>query len=105
MTDGHRSGWIDAPNIPGALIINIGDMLMRWTNDRWVSTLHRVINNPERSRYSMPTFFDPAYRAEVACIASCQGPGNPARYPPITFGEYYRQGLDKTYAYRKTPNA
>jgi len=94
-------GWIDAPNIPGALIINIGDMLMRWTNDRWVSTLHRVINDPERSRYSLPTFFDPAYRARVACIDSCQGPGNPAKYPPITFGDYYKQGLDKTYGYRK----
>jgi isopenicillin N synthase-like dioxygenase len=97
----RAGGWIDAPSIPGALIINIGDMLMRWTNDKWLSTLHRVINNPEKSRYSMPTFFDPSYRANVACIASCQGPGNPAKYPPITFGEYYRQGLDKTYGYRK----
>ena len=94
-------GWIDAPQIPGTLVINIGDMLMRWTNDQWVSTPHRVINNPEQSRYSLPTFFDPSYRANVACIESCQGPGNPAKYPPITFGEYYRQGLDKTYGYRK----
>ena len=94
-------GWIDAPQIPGTLIINIGDMLMRWTNDKWVSTLHRVINNPEQSRYSLPTFFDPAYRANVACIESCQGPDNPAKYPPIQFGEYYKQGLDKTYGYRK----
>jgi isopenicillin N synthase-like dioxygenase len=98
-------GWIDAPQIPGALIINIGDMLMRWTNDKWVSTLHQVINNPAKSRYSLPTFFDPSYRARVECIESCQGPGHPAKYPPITFGEYYKQGLDKTYSYRKTESA
>jgi isopenicillin N synthase-like dioxygenase len=95
------AGWIEAVSLPGTLVINIGDMLMRWTNDRWVSTPHRVINDPERSRYSMPTFFDPDYRALVSCIESCQGTGNPSRYPPITFGEYYSQGLDKTYGYRK----
>ena len=94
-------GWIEAPSLPGTYIINIADMLMRWTNDRWVSTPHRVINHPGRSRYSLPTFFDPDYRATVACIESCQGPGHPAKYPPITFGEYYKEGLDKTYGYRK----
>jgi isopenicillin N synthase-like dioxygenase len=98
-------GWIEAPSLPGTYVINIADMLMRWTNDRWVSTPHRVINDPGRSRYSLPTFFDPDYRAKVACIESCQGPGNPAKYPPITFGEYYREGLDKTYGYRKDPAA
>lgn len=94
-------GWIEAPSIPGTFIINIADMMTRWTNDRWVSTVHRVINHPGRSRYSLPTFFDPDYRALVSCIESCQGPGHPAKYPPITFGEYYREGLDKTYGYRK----
>jgi isopenicillin N synthase-like dioxygenase len=94
-------GWIDAPSIPGTLVINIADMLMRWTNDRWVSTPHRVINHPGRSRYSLPTFFDPDYGAVVSCMESCQGPGNPAKYPPISFGDYYKQGLDKTYGYRK----
>ncbi len=82
-------------------MMNIGDMLMRWTNDKWVSTPHRVINNPEQSRYWLPTFFDPSCRANVACIDSCQGQGYPAKYPPITFGEYYKQGADKTYGYRK----
>jgi isopenicillin N synthase-like dioxygenase len=92
-------GWIEAPSLPGTLVINIADMLMRWTNDRWVSTPHRVINHPGRSRYSLPTFFDPDYRATVACIQSCKGAG--AKYPPISFGDYYREGLDKTYGYRK----
>jgi isopenicillin N synthase-like dioxygenase len=98
----RRGGdWIDAVSLPGTFIVNIADMLQRWTNDRWVSTVHRVINDPGRSRYSLPTFFDPNYHAVVSCIESCQGPGNPARHAPITFGEYYKQGLDKTYGYRK----
>jgi isopenicillin N synthase-like dioxygenase len=94
-------GWIDAKSLPGTLVINIGDMLMRWTNDRWVSTQHRVINTSGKYRYSIAAFVDPDHDTLVKCIDSCQGPGNPARYPPITQGEYLKQLYDKTYAYRK----
>ena len=52
-------GWIPAPTIPGAFICNIGDCLMRWTNDVYVSTPHRVVNRGERHRYSVAFFLDP----------------------------------------------
>ncbi len=96
-------GWIDAKSLPGTLVVNIGDMLMRWTNDRWVSTVHRVINESGRFRYSIAAFIDPDHDTLVKCLDSCQGPGRPAKYPPITQGEYLKQLYDKTYAYRKKP--
>jgi isopenicillin N synthase-like dioxygenase len=98
-------GWIEAPPIAGTFVVNIADMLMRWTNDRWVSTPHRVINASGRERYSLPFFFDPTYHTLVSCLESCQGPDNPAKYPPITWGDYLTQRFDQTYAYRKEKQA
>jgi isopenicillin N synthase-like dioxygenase len=98
-------GWIEATSLPGTFVVNIADMLMRWTNDRWVSTPHRVINASGRERYSLPFFFDPTYHTLVTCLESCQGPGNPAKYAPITWGDYLTQRFDQTYAYRKEAKA
>ncbi|PTX56605.1 isopenicillin N synthase-like dioxygenase [Litoreibacter ponti] len=51
--------WVEAPPLPGTLVCNIGDLLQRWSNDRFVSTVHRVINRSAEARYSIPIFFDP----------------------------------------------
>ena len=83
-----RSGdWIDVVPPPGALVINLGDMMSRWTNDRWVSTLHRVAVPPHGSggaRLSLVFFGQPNYDTVVGCLPTCRGPGNPPKYPPIT---------------------
>lgn len=98
----RRDGsWIDAPPIADTFVINIGDMLMRWTNDRWVSTPHRVVNISGQNRYSMPFFFNPSFDTRVECIDSCLRPGEQPRYEPITWGEYFTAKFDKVYAYRK----
>ena len=72
-----------APALPGAFVVNIGDCLMRWTNDVYVSTPHRVVNRSGRERYSIAFFYDPNPDAEVAVIPTCVGAGESVRYPPV----------------------
>ena len=86
--------WIKAPNVAGTLICNIGDCLMRWTNDIYSSTPHRVVNPPDRERYSVAFFLDPNPDAVVRCLPSIV---EPARYPPITGADYLQSRLDATY--------
>jgi isopenicillin N synthase-like dioxygenase len=98
----RRDGqWIDAAPTPGTFVCNIGDCLMRWSNDTYVSTPHRVVNQSGRDRYSAAFFFDPNADAPVECLPTCVGPERPARYPPTTGARYLKERLDATYAYRK----
>jgi isopenicillin N synthase-like dioxygenase len=97
----RRDGdWMPAPTIPGAFICNIGDCLMRWTNDVYVSTPHRVVNNGVRHRYSVAFFLDPNPDAVIACLPTCVSATRPPRYPPITAADYLTQRLDATYGFR-----
>jgi isopenicillin N synthase-like dioxygenase len=80
--------WVAAPWIEGTFVINLGDMFKVWTNDLYVSNLHRVVNRTGRERYSIPTFFNLDYDAPVACLPTCQSAGNPPRYAPIKSGDY-----------------
>ena len=85
-----KSGdWLDVTPIPGALVVNVGDMTQRWTNDRWPSTLHRVINRHSgRDRWSIAYFFDLDAQAVIEPLPGCVGESHPARYGPITAGEH-----------------
>jgi isopenicillin N synthase-like dioxygenase len=85
--------WVDVAAVPGAFIVNIGDLMMHWTNDRWISTLHRVVNPPRdralgSRRLSIVFFHQPNYDAVIECLPTCQGPGNPPKHPPVTSGEH-----------------
>jgi len=92
--------WIDAPPIPGTLVVNVGDLLARWSNDRFRSTLHRVINRSGRERYSIATFYDPTYDA-VVDPRDLGGDGSEARYPPIAAGDYILGRINDSMGYRK----
>ena len=86
--------WHDVPMIPNSFVINQGDLMARWTNDRWISTLHRVVNPPEGAhggnrRLSIVFFHHPNYDALIECLPTCKDPGRPARYEPVTVAEYY----------------
>ena len=86
----RRGGWIDVIRPEGGLICNIGDAMMRWTNDRWVSTLHRVglpeTGDVSPDRISIVYFHNPNYDAEIRCITADDAP---ARYPPSDFDAFF----------------
>jgi isopenicillin N synthase-like dioxygenase len=92
----RRGSWIDVPTSPTTFVVNIGDLLMRWTNDRWLSNMHRVVNppvdGPRSARLSIAFFNHPNYDALIECLPS-QGP---ARHAPVLSGEY------RDYKYGKT---
>ncbi|MCU0565105.1 MAG: hypothetical protein MUF49_00720 [Oculatellaceae cyanobacterium Prado106] len=84
--------WIDVRPVPSAFVINIGDLMARWTNDRWKSTLHRVANPTTdegypKGRQSIAFFHQPNYDALIQCLDSCWNAENPPKYTPITAGE------------------
>lgn len=91
-----RSGnWIDIGYVPGTFVVNIGDLMMQWTNDRWISTLHRVMNPPSAvagssRRLSIVFFHQPNYDADITCLPTCTSPENPPRYQPTTSGAHWR---------------
>jgi len=85
--------WVDAPYIPGAFVMNSADILHRWSNGRFISTPHRVINRSGRARYSNPFFFDPDMKAKIEPLASCVGPDNPPKYEPLVYGDYLMERL------------
>ena len=98
-----RAGdWLAVRVPPGAFVVNIGDMLMRWTNDRWISTLHRVVNPPAEQasssrRQSLVFFHNPNPETVVACLPGCCGPDNPPRYAPITAGAFIAEKIRQAY--------
>ena len=86
--------WVDVKPVGGALVINAGDLIQRWTNDRWVSTLHRVVNPPvERAaqsrRQSVVFFQNPNPDTVIRCFPSCVGEGESEKYPPVMVAEHY----------------
>lgn len=88
--------WVQAKPIPGTFVINLGDMMARWTNDYYQSTPHRVINRSGLERYSIPFFWDINYQSVVECLPTCQNAENPPKYPPITAGEHIIEMYRKT---------
>tara|TARA_R110002096_G_scaffold426421_1_gene636136 strand:- start:25930 stop:26916 length:987 start_codon:yes stop_codon:yes gene_type:complete len=90
-----KSGtWIKAPLVNDAFIINIGDMMARWTNDRWVSTLHRVVdpvtggNTNAPARQSIAYFMNPNYDANISAVPTSLEKGKIAKYKPVEAGKY-----------------
>lgn len=85
--------WVDVHPPAGCFIVNIGDLMMQWTNDRWRSTMHRVVNPPPEHasvpRISLVFFHQPNYDAEVRCIESCLKPGEAPKYEPVLSGEHW----------------
>jgi isopenicillin N synthase-like dioxygenase len=93
--------WLAAPPLDGTWVVNVADMLARWTNGRWQSTPHRVKNLSGGDRYSCPYFFDMSMDSIVEVLPTCGTP----KHPPVRYGDYLLERLDKNYAYRQQPAA
>jgi isopenicillin N synthase-like dioxygenase len=93
--------WIPAPPIPDTFVMNVGDILARWSNDLFVSTPHRVINRSGRERYSQPFFFDPSMDETIEVLSPCVPAGTQAKYEPVVYRDYLMERIDKNYHYRK----
>ena len=85
--------WHDVPSVPGAYVVNVGDALARWTNDRWRSTVHRVVVPPVDAtgsceRYSIAFFHNANWDARIECIPTCLAAGAEPRYAPVLAGRH-----------------
>ena len=91
--DRKSGNWIDAPIVENSIVLNVGDMMQRWTNDTLKSTPHRVINSDmNRSRYSMPYFVDPGRDVMIKNITD-----QPDKYEPISAYEYLKWRLAQSH--------
>ncbi|KAL3829926.1 hypothetical protein ACJIZ3_018728 [Penstemon smallii] len=93
--------WEYVPPVKGAFIVNLGDMLERWSNCIFRSTLHRVLGNG-RERYSIAYFVEPNHDCIVECLPTCQSEKNPPKFPPIKCADYVAQRYEDTHAYLKS---
>lgn len=85
----NKSGrWIEAPPLEGSLVVNVADCLMRITNDKFVSTIHRVVNKSGTERYSIPYFFGFDYDYNLSPVPGCTSEEDPFKYPIVTSAEY-----------------
>ena len=94
----ERDGWIHAEPLPESYVVNLGDLMTRWTNDTYRSTLHRVVNMSGRERYSVPFFYmgNPDY--PVRCISTCLEDGVTPTYPETTVDKHFQEMYRATYS-------
>ena len=94
---GKDGRWLHAPPVPDAYVVNLADMISRWTNDMYRSTLHRVINVSGKERYSVPFFFSGRPAHEVVALDCCLADGETPKYPPTTVEQHMRDMYARTY--------
>src|SRR5262245_34457856 len=92
--------WRDVRPGPGQFVINLGDMMERWTNGRWRSTVHRVVNPPRAQtagsrRQTVGFFLHPNYGARIECLPTCTDAGHPRHHAPVLAGEHMLAKLER----------
>jgi isopenicillin N synthase-like dioxygenase len=102
VQDQGSGTWLDVTPIPGTYVVNLGDTIARWTNDRYRSTRHRVINTSGRRRYSIPFFFNGNPDYLVECLPGCLAAGESPRYRPNTVAGHMREMYERSYALPST---
>jgi isopenicillin N synthase-like dioxygenase len=101
--------WVGVESVPDAFVVNIGDLMAGWTNDRWRSTVHRVTDPPAtagqayRRRFSMPFFHNANWDAQVSCLPTCLVPGQQPKYPTVIAGPHLRAKFHSSVDLATTP--
>ncbi len=93
--------WLAPPLIEGTFLVNLGNIMKRWSNDRFLSTPHGVVNDSGRDRYSIAFFYSPNVTARVEVLPSCVSAANPARYEPATYGDLVKAFYSANYFHQK----
>ncbi|TDH69541.1 hypothetical protein CCR75_002275 [Bremia lactucae] len=99
----YKNQWIKVPPRQDAFVVNLGDMAERFTNGIFKSTLHRVVNQSGKERYSVPFFYEPNFTCQVECFPSCVTETNPAKYLPTTSGQHLLKMYRRTHASFEEP--
>ena len=93
--------WMAPPLIPGTFLVNLGNMMKRWSNDRFLSTPHGVLNESGRDRYSIAFFYSPNVESVIECLPSCVDADNPPRYEPAVYRDLVLAFYNANYFHRK----
>jgi len=93
--------WFPPPIIPGTFLINLGNIMRRWSNDRFLSTPHGVLNDSGADRYSIAYFHSPNPDSVIQCLPSCVGADNPPRYPPAVYRDLVLDFYRANYFHQK----
>ncbi|HET7342588.1 MAG TPA: 2-oxoglutarate and iron-dependent oxygenase domain-containing protein [Methylomirabilota bacterium] len=101
--------WLAPPLIPGTFLVNLGNVMKRWSNDRFLSTPHGVVNDSGRDRYSIAFFYSPHVDARIEALPTCVSADTPPRYPPAAYGDLVKAFYSANYFHQqdhaKTPAA
>lgn len=97
VLDNQTKEWLDVEPTPGAFVVNLGNLMMRWSNDKYISNTHRVINQSGKERYSIPVFFSGNPDFVVECLPNCRAEGEEAKYGPITVEQAVLGGYADSY--------
>jgi len=92
--------WTDVVVPDGHLVVNLGDLMAIWTNDRWVSNPHRVVNPPDVDRYSSVLFVTPPFHLRIETLPTCRNIDGSTHHAPLVAGPYLLARFDGTHAYR-----
>ena len=93
--------WLAPPLIPGTFLVNLGNVMKRWSNDRFLSTPHGVLNDSGTDRYSIAFFYSPSVSARIECLPSCTGADNPPRYPAAVYRDLVLEFYNANYFHRQ----
>lgn len=93
--------WFPPPVLPGTFLVNLGNMMRRWSNDRFLSTPHGVINESSADRYSIAYFHSPNPSSVIECLPSCVSADDPARYPPAVYRDLVLEFYRKNYFHQR----